>query len=125
MAISRKNRRSITVGESKYVWYVAPDEEAFGAPALTVISADRTFFVRYQLSQSHEARYVTVLGSRFRNLRTGGPWRRFRCPSFGAVDSVTPRDVRGLIEWSLETTGEAPAEVDWQGHALSSKTEAV
>lgn len=110
MTISRKNRRRIVVGVTEYLWYVAPDHDAFDGPVLTVVSTDRKFFVRYPLLQSDNTRHVVVLGSRFRGLQTGGPWRRFRCPSFGTLETVAPHDVRLLIECSL-ATGDPPQEV--------------
>jgi hypothetical protein len=48
MAVATKNRRKITVGDRRYVWYVAEDDEAAGK-VLQVISEDKQFIVKYQL----------------------------------------------------------------------------
>ncbi len=116
MTVSAKNRRKIEIDARNYVWWVAEDEESPFVPyslALTVISEDRRFFIRYHLNQPAELRHVTVLGSEFRVAGCGGRWRRFRCASFGSASTVSPRDVASLVRWSL--TGSDPLlEVDYR-----------
>ena len=118
MTISRKGRRRIIVNARQYLWYVAPDEDDCFEPMLTVVSTDRRVFLRYHITQSDDVRFVMVLGPEFCVPGCGGPWRRFRCPEFGSPDSITPKDVRALIEWALRP-GESPAEVDWTGQPLA------
>ena len=119
MAVAAKNRRSIEVGGQSYLWWVAEDEEAYGAFTLTVVSQDKHLLVKYQLIQPDETRHLVVLGRSFRQRTDcGGPWRRFRCPAFGADDMVTPRDVARLIEWCT-TDSDALIEIDWRGCVIS------
>ena len=118
MTISRKTRRVLELDGREYVWYVRPDAENFGAITLTVISEDRRFHVQYILGQSPEGRYVTVIGREFRDAAVGGVHQRFRSPEFGDGDTVTPRDVRSLVEWSL-LPEPVPTRVDQEGRPVA------
>jgi hypothetical protein len=104
MAIARKNRRPIEVHDREFLWWVYEDDEAAAAMTLAVASADKNFLVRYQLHQSDDARYLTVLGREFPGLPDSREsWTRVRCPMFASGEAVTPSDVRQLIEWCLHT----------------------
>ena len=120
MAISTHRRRRIQIDGIQYLWWVVTDfeEEFFTQPKLTVASRDRQLLVRYCLQQSQETRYLVVLGPQFRGIPgLGGPWRRFRCPSFGDSSMLLPKDVANLVRWCTET-GQATTEVDYRGHVL-------
>jgi hypothetical protein len=115
MAISARSRRRIEVDEGSYLWWVAEHEDACGTPVLTVVSEDKHFLVKYQLLQSDDVRHVVVLGRDFRKRTDcGGRWRRFRCPAFGTLETVTPKGVAALVRWCKEGS-DALVEVDWRG----------
>ena len=118
MGISRKSRCKIVVNGREYLWYVAPDVDAGDVPTLSVVSADRSFFVTYTLWQPESERHVVVIGKDFRGATCGGPYRRFLSPAFGTLDTVSPKDVRALIEWAL-LPGPPRQEVDWRGLPLT------
>jgi hypothetical protein len=115
MAVATKNRRKITVGDRRYVWYVAEDDEAAGK-VLQVISEDKQFIVKYQLDQPRGDEYIVILGRLFAGASTGGPWRRFLCPRFGA-STVTSRNVRQLIEWCLDERLKRQ-EIEWRSQPI-------
>ncbi|MEV6276520.1 hypothetical protein [Nocardia sp. NPDC051832] len=110
MAISKKGKRRIVVGDREFLWWVKEDWENYsapGAPTLTIISANRRVVVRYVLAQSEENRHVVVLGPEFRGITRPGPHRRFRCPAFGLPGEVRPAHIAELISWCTET-GDLP-----------------
>jgi len=105
MTISKKGKRKIVVGGRSYLWWVGdrfdPEFNSGSCTALTVLSADGHFLVRFFLGQASERRFLIVLGPEFQGLpEAGGPWIRIRCPEWqGQPSSITPVDVRHLIEW--------------------------
>ncbi|HVR96636.1 MAG TPA: hypothetical protein VMW27_08485 [Thermoanaerobaculia bacterium] len=115
MAVASKNRRKLTVNDRRFLWYVAEDDEGAGM-VLQVLSSDKQFITKYQLDQPEGDEYLVVLGRLFAGASTGGSWRRFRCPRF-AGESVTPRDVRNLIDWCLDESL-TRQEIDWRSHPI-------
>ena len=115
MAVATKSRRRITVCDRRYVWYVAEDDEGAGM-VLHVISDDKQFIAKYQLGQPTGDEYIVILGPLFAGASTGGPWRRFLCPRFGA-SAVTPRNVRELIDWCLDERLKRQG-IEWQSHPI-------
>ena len=109
MAVATKRRRKITVADRRYIWFVCEDDEGM---VLHVVSADKKFIAQYQLVQPKGVEYIVILGRRFAGAKTGGPWKRFRCPRF-ATPAVTPGAVRQLIEWCLDENLKRQ-EVDWR-----------
>ncbi|MEV0246512.1 hypothetical protein AB0H76_08000 [Nocardia sp. NPDC050712] len=120
MAISKKNRRKIVVGDREYLWWVRRDWENYqqpGAPTLAVATDDRRMLLYYALNQAEEARHLVVLGSEFRGAVRPGLSGRYRCPAFGLPGEIHPSDVAAFITWC--TTAEPlPVKVDWQGNPL-------
>ena len=127
MGIAKKKRRKIVVNGRDFFWYIAEDDDSFPPTvlnnlhevndlhALNVISEDKKFIVRYHLGQENpDTRHLTVIGEEFAGQNYHGSWRRFKCPRWGSRDTVTPKDVRGLIEWCLEENKEI-IEVDYRG----------
>ena len=119
MAVSSKHKRRIRVGEKDYLWYVADDLESFGFPALTVLTPDKRFIVRYCLTQPDERRHVVVLGPEFAGEvgRRGG-WRRYRCPAFGDLRTIRPADVRSFVTWCQSAVA-LETEVDASGRSVA------
>jgi hypothetical protein len=103
MAVSKKGRRKFAVGDRLYVWWVCDmdPEYNYGSPlALTVVSDDSRFGVRFYLGQPPERRSLIILGREFEGLPdAGGRWIRVRCPEWQTGPSVKPSDVRRLVEW--------------------------
>lgn len=118
MGIPPKYKRKIKVAGREYLWYVCVDDEMrfVGAPhLLNVLTADRSFFVRFHLGLPADQSHLTVICAEFRGIQMGPQWRRFACPEFVPSGNVTPKNVADLIEWS--TRAEAlPEELesDWR-----------
>ena len=123
MTISAKHRREIKVGDTIYLWWVTEDleDDFVGTPVLSVCSPDKNLLVRYGLVQPDESRRVIVLGRRFQGLPDApGPWRRFKCPQFGSLETVTPKDVAAFIHWCTDPA-EAAVPVDYRGVPLDTR----
>lgn len=98
MGVRTKGRRKLDIDGRRYVWWVQEDRDGAG-PVLHVVSEDKRLIVMYALWQPVGEDYVVVLGSEFAGAETGGCWERFRSPSWIERGAVSPRTVRGLIEW--------------------------
>jgi hypothetical protein len=127
MAVSKKGRRKLVMGDRLYLWWVCdsdPECNSASTLALNVASEDGRFFVRFYLSQPPERRYLIVRGREFEGLPdAGGCWIRVRYPEWQAGPSVTPADVRRLVEWCT-STDRALVRVNYLGHPLvTSNTE--
>lgn len=103
MAVRKKGRRKLTVGDRRFVWWVGESEpDCWIGEALTVASEDGQFFVRYYLGQRSVRRFLVIQGREFAGLPdAGGCWIRVQCPEWDAGGIVRPSDVRRLIDWSL------------------------
>jgi|SRR5688572_8838455 len=114
MAISGKGKRKLTVLGREFLWYVSTSDEGDG-PCLHVVSPDRKTAFAYGLGRSDASQRLYVTGTEFRGTTQPRPlYRHFRCPRFCPGDSVTPRQVRDLLEWAL-CPEPFPQELDWQG----------
>ena len=118
MAVRKRSRRKLAVGDRQYVWYVKEDDDS-PDHILHVLSDDKQFIVQYRLAQPPSRQYVTVLGKEFpRATGTGGVWRRFRCPRWDSETGIiSSGGVRSLIDWCMETSEET-VEVDSAGRAV-------
>jgi hypothetical protein len=110
MAVSKKGRRKIVVGGRPYLWWVQdadPEFNSASTTALSVVSEDGRFGVRFFLGQPDERRFLIVLGREFQGRSdAGGVWVRVRCPEFLTEKAATPAGVRRLIEWSMSPNQE-------------------
>jgi hypothetical protein len=126
MAISKKGRRRITIGDRLYLWWVCDTDPEYGSGsclALTVASEDGRFFVRYYLGQKPDRRYLIVQGQEFEGLpEAGSCWIRVQCPEWQAGSSVTPADVRRLVEWCA-SAGRPLIRVNYRGDPLVTSNE--
>ena len=98
IAISGKNRRTIFVSGTKYIWYVRNEEDGIfvGAPlALTIISEDKRLHITLPIGQTGSHPFVVLKGTGLK-----GAWKRVACPSW-MVDGViiTPKNVRKILLW--------------------------
>jgi len=102
MGVRKRKRSDITVRGRLFLWWAGKDEEE-AYFALTVISEDKRFHVRYHLNlPDPDRRYIIVIGKEFPGLpEAGGHWIRVRCPRWDISEPITPRFVRRLIEWCL------------------------
>ncbi len=106
MAISSKGKRKITVGGRIYFWFVSEYKADWPPGVLTVMSPDKEFHAQFPLSFMEstlpdEKVYIVIIGQLFAGAETGGVWKRFTCPRF-AGGTVTPTNVRRVIEWCLD-----------------------
>jgi hypothetical protein len=118
MAVSKKGRRKIIVDGRRYVWWVCDMDPEYNSSttALTIVSADGRFAVRFFLGQSPERRFLIVLGREFPGLPdAGGAWIRVRCPEWQAEFDVKPSDIRRLIEWCMSPDREL-VRVNYRGY---------
>lgn len=114
MAVTTKRRRRIEVNGRQLVWWVAPDDEAFGVLTLTICSNDKKLLVRYALGQPADRRHVVVLGPELPPLTdAGGVWIRLRAPAWDD-EIVTPGLVRRIIAWALDPAKQV-TRVSWIG----------
>ncbi len=109
MTVSRKGKRSITVGARAFLWWVQEDDtplyvESSGT-TLHVVPAEGGNGFHFHLGQPDDRRYLIV---------HAGRWRRYRCPAFGLRTSITPSDVAALIGWVM-TPGALVTEVNYLG----------
>jgi hypothetical protein len=119
MAIRKRYRRKLVVGGRLFLWWVRETElEEWFGNALTIVSEDKRFLVRYYLGQTGENRFLVVLGLEFPGLPdAGGRWIRLLCPQWESGPSIKPSDVRRLIEWCL-FTDRPLIRLDWRGLLL-------
>ncbi|MFF2082747.1 hypothetical protein ACFVVM_03190 [Nocardia sp. NPDC058176] len=121
MAIAKKGRRRIVVGDREFLWWVRPDWDNHNAPGVatvTVATDDRRILLDYALNQDEDSQHVTVLGPEFRGESQNGPARRFRCPKFGLPGEIRPSHVAELIAWCTDP-GPLPEPTDWRGHTIT------
>ena len=116
MAVSRKSRRNLLVDGRPFRWWVCESEpDCWVGKALTVVSDDRRFFVRFYLGQQPERRFLVVQGREFAGLPdAGGCWIRVQCPDWQSGPGIRPSDVRRLVDWSL-SPHETRVRVDYRG----------
>ena len=125
MGVAKKGKRTITVHDRVFLWYVGEDLDDFPPTigqndlwALNILSEDKKFIVRYHIGQVDEStRHITVLGTEFSGAKHNGKWRRFKCPAWCQEGSAQPRDVRKIIEWCL-SPDKSLIEVDYKGRPL-------
>jgi hypothetical protein len=122
MAVSRKNKRPIRVGDQGYLWWVASDDPLLSGSqclSLAVVSESGDFFIKYFLGQPDDVRHVVVIGRRFRSIAgCGSVHRRFLCPAIANEACITPSDVAALIAWAT-LPSEDVVEVNGMGTPLA------
>lgn len=108
MGIATKGKRKIVVNNENYFWWVNDDYDPdTGHSFLTTIaSEDKRFLVKYYVDQRHNAPSITVYGPRFpRQVETNGD-QKISCPKFNESFSITPQNIRSIINWCLGNVGE-------------------
>nr|WP_294861585.1 hypothetical protein [uncultured Fluviicola sp.] len=96
MAISKKQKRTITVDEKTYLWWVfdETDQTAFDNTQIKLISEDQSHYIQYGLEQEDENRRVVI------GLQNAGVLIQLECPKFEDEQGIiTPAGIRKLIEW--------------------------
>ncbi len=119
MAVRKRGRRKLLVGDHLFVWWVCRGEPEFWlGDVLTVASEKGHFVVRFYLGQQPERRYLVVLGQEFGGLPdAGGCWIRVQCPEWQSGPGIRPADVRRLIEGCLSPT-EPRVRMNYRGEVL-------
>lgn len=108
MSVSQKGRRSITVGEQQYIWYVAPDADS-PYDMLQIISDDKSLILSCPLHTA--AGYVISKGRIFQAKETNGLWNRYLLP-FAVPEAITPKFVEAVIVWATQNTDAVPVTRD-------------
>jgi hypothetical protein len=129
MAIATKGKRKITVNDQQYYWTIViggEDIDLGSTQSLQIISADKSFIVRYPLWQvidelDNPARYnlLIVIGRSFGSPgKFGGCYKRVECPKFEAqTDAITPKIVATLIQWAM--TDQTHQFLNYQGQSIA------
>lgn len=103
MTVSRQGKRAIVFQGRTFLWQVTADDEFFAPSehdhAVSVISSDGLFYIRFHLGQLDAAR--SHLSLRLRRHEGRDLVGRFRCPPF-LLKPVTPRGVGALLSWALD-----------------------
>lgn len=117
MSVSKKGRRTVTVNDNRYVWYVAEDRDS-PDNVLHIISDDKQLIVHFHLGQRENDAHVIVIGKKFGGVAdVGHGWRRFRCPKWDAGGAITPGVVTSFVKWCLSETKDV-VEVDCYGRPV-------
>lgn len=102
MAVSKKSRRTVTVGGRLFVWYVDRDGEYYDKAVLHIISDDKRLILTVPLDAPKP----------YAINKSEGRWRRYLLP-FEMPTSVTPKCVAEIIGWAESDSG--AVEVQWNG----------
>ncbi len=113
--VRTKGRRKIDVQGRRYVWYVlAGDRDywmrvenggsdwAWETPFLHIISEDKRLILTIPLNAPTP--YAVSKGREFQGKQTSGCWERYVLP-FDIPESITPRFVAEVIEWTVSGNG--------------------
>lgn len=104
MSVAVKGRRQIIVGNQKYIWYVALDDDS-PYHFLNIVSDDKCLILSCPLKT--ETEYVISKGRVFQTKATNGVWDRYLLP-FKTPDVITPAFVERLIVWATQITDAVP-----------------
>ena len=104
MSVRTKGRHNIIVGDQKYIWYVALDDDT-PYHVLNIVSDDKCLILSCPLQAGTD--YVISKGRIFQTKETNGVWNRYLLP-FSIPDVITPKFVERLIVWSTHITEAVP-----------------
>lgn len=96
MAVSKKQKRNITVDGKTYLWWVFDevDQTEFDGAQIKLISEDQSHYLKYGLDQEDDNRRVVV------GLHNNVGLVQLECPKFEDEQGIiTPSGIRKLIEW--------------------------
>lgn len=103
MAISKKGKRSITVNDRVYLWWVSEeyDQTAFDGIQVRIVAEDQALYFKYGLQQAPEKRFlVAALGHDAGSIH-------LLCPKFeNDQEIITPSGISALIKWCSAGPGE-------------------
>ena len=115
MGISKKGRHKFDFNGVQYLWWVREDYETYSPGNFLhvyIARCDKQLVIAFQLGQSPDTCHLTI-----QHDGQSSCWRRLRCPVFDQGPSFTPRNVRTLLEWFTEYSGDAE-EVNYLGLSL-------
>jgi hypothetical protein len=109
MAISKKNRRTISYKGKKFLWWA--DNEFDGAGnmlSINVASDDKKFLIKhFAVQKNPNESYLSVIGEDFPGLnRKTGNFVKLRCPDFSGSlvnNAVTPKIIKDILDWCFDT----------------------
>ena len=104
MAISKKDKRTIKFNNATYLWWVLEEfDGAGGMLSVNIASEDKKFLVKYFAFQTDaDNSHLHVIGEYFPGIVRNGGHIKLRCPNFANGRDVTPKTVRGILEWSFD-----------------------
>ena len=109
MSVLKKNRRTITVENVKYVWYVGQDEES-PYILLHIFSEDKSIVLAVPLGTEKD--YIISKGRLFQKKKTSGTWERYILP-IKLENEITPAIVSSIIRWAVN--GSEAVAINWDG----------
>jgi len=104
MSVAAKGRRQIIVGDQKYIWYVALDDDS-PYHLLNIVSEDKCLILSCPLKTKTD--YIISKGRVFQTKATNGVWNRYLLP-FKIPNVITPAFVERLIVWATQITDSVP-----------------
>jgi hypothetical protein len=96
MAARTKWRRKLAVGDHRFLWYVAEDEDGMGR-VLHLFSPDKTVALKYWLGRWRGYPGISILVISVRGVNR----EVVDVPDWERRSVVTPRFVRDVAEWML------------------------
>ena len=104
MSVSAKGRRQIIVGNQKYFWCVALDDDS-PYHVLNIVSDDKCLILSCPLKTGTDS--IISKGREFQTKETNGVWNRYLLP-YSIPDVITPAFVERLIVWATQITDAVP-----------------
>ena len=109
MSVLKKRRRTITVENVQYVWYVGQDDDS-AYSLLHIISEDKSIVLAVPLRTGKD--YIISKGRLFQKKKTSGTWERYLLP-MKIEDEITPACVSSIIRWAVN--GNDAVAINWDG----------
>ena len=107
MGVSGKGRRKLQYKGTKFLWWVAPDEDDCDKIYLNIVSEDKSIILSYNVGDGG-CFVVTSKGRVFQGHKTSGNWEAYGIPFKEPLMIVTPGDVERFVEWAVDGRGAVP-----------------
>ncbi len=109
MSVLKKKRRTITVENVKYIWYVCQDGES-PYNLLHIFSEDKSIALTVPLGTEKD--YIISKGRLFQKKKTSGTWERYLLP-IKLENEITPAVVSSIIRWAVNES--ETIVINWDG----------
>lgn len=107
MGVSGKGRRTLRYKDTKFIWWVSPEEDDCDKIYLNIVSEDKSIILSYNVGDGG-CFVVTSKGRVFQGHKTSGNWESYSIPFKEPLMIVTPRDVERFVEWAVDGRGAVP-----------------